>query len=381
MSDIRTLDDVFEMRASTPPVSMAEFMKTQKDKKILLYGSGAFGRENLALFRRYGVEPYAFLDRGAEPGMEKMGIPVYHPDDPKLQPDFRRLCQVFISITLPKKAMNEVQSDLSGWGYQNVAPVQFITARQVKFDDSAEENPAEEYFRLRKERMERVLELMSDEESRETFLSCVGGHLLRDYASCAETDWPCQYFDAGVSLPKGFGCFVDCGAYTGDSLEAVLHYCNKLDTYIAFEPILNNFEKLSKTMSKLSDRVGCAFLYPCGVSDRTGAERFSLAASSSAVNENGELLPIVKLDDVLKNVPVTFLKMDIEGSELGAIRGAKELICRQRPDLAISVYHAVNHFWDIPYMIHEIVPDYRFYLRAHTPASLETVVYCTCGER
>lgn len=374
---VQMLDEIFTARISNPPVGLAEFMESQKDKTILLYGAGAFGRENLSLFRKYGVEPFAFLDCNAEPGMERMGIPVYKPDDPELSLDYRKSVQVYISITLPKRIISGIQNDLKQLGYQNVSPVQIITAHQVCYDDSKEENPGTEYFKSRKDRIESVLKLMEDSESRETFLSCIKGHLLRDYTSYKETDFPCQYFDAGVPLNKGFGGFVDCGAYIGDSLETLLRYCDRLDTYIAFEPVLDNFEMLSKNTDKFIDRIGKGFLYPCGVSDRTGVERFSIAASSSTVDENGELLPIIKIDDVLKNVPVTCLKMDIEGSEPMALRGAAELIRTQKPDLEISVYHSVNHFWDIPYIIHEMVPEYKFYLRSHTPASLESVLYCT----
>lgn len=377
--DIGTLDEIFSLRAANPPVSLAEFMKLQKAKTILLYGAGAFGSENCSMFQRYGIRPFAFLDRNAKPDMQKLGIPVYHPDDPQLSREFRQECQVYISITLPKRNMDAIRNDLSRWGYRSVEPVQYITARQVCFDDSKQENPNKEYFRSRRNRMETALELMGDTESRMTFLSSVRGHLLRDYRGCVETEHPCQYFDAGVTLPKGLECFVDCGAYTGDSLETILRYRDSLDTYIAFEPIIDNFTALSKTADKLAGRIGSAFLYPCGVSDHTGVDRFSISASSSTIDENGELLPIVKIDDVIKNVAVTFLKMDIEGSEPMALRGAENLLQQHRPDLAISVYHAANHFWDIPCMLHEIVPEYKFYLRAHTPASLESVLYCSCG--
>lgn len=378
--NIKTLDEIFDYRAVKPPIGLAEFMNAQKNKTILLYGAGAFGRENLGLFRRYGVEPYAFLDRNAVPGMERMGVPVYRPDDANLSSDLKESAFVYISITLPKRIMAEIMKDLSDWGYKNISPVQIVTAHQVVYDDIKEENPGTEYFKLRKKKIETAYRLMSDDESRETFLSCVKGHLLRDYSSYKETDYPCQYFDAGVPLKKGFGGFVDCGAYNGDSLEMILKYCDKIDTYIAFEPILDNFYMLSESTNKYIDRISTGFLYPCGVSDRTGVERFSIEASSSTIDENGELLPIIKMDDVLKNVPITFLKMDIEGSEPLALQGASELIRTQRPDLAISVYHSVNHFWDIPCMIHDLVPEYKFYLRAHTPASLESVLYCTCEE-
>lgn len=373
------LDNILEERRSDPPVTLAEYMETLRGQTILLYGAGAFGRENLGLFRHYGIEPAAFLDRNAKPGEEKMGVPVYHPDDDRLTPEFRNSCQIYISITLPKRTMGAIKQDLARWGYGGVKAVQSITARQVRFEGAEQENPPEAYVIGQKDKIRLALSLMSDEESVQTYLSCVRAHLLRRYEDCVETDYPCQYFEAGVPLKKGFSCLVDCGAYTGDCLDAVLGRCGSLQTYVAFEPILDNFTLLSKTVDQYGDKIKNAYLFPCGVSDRTGTAHFTLAASASTMSEQGEsILPIITLDDALKQVPATMLKMDIEGAEPAALRGAMRMVQCQEPDLAISVYHAANHFWDIPCMIHRFDPHYKFYLRSHTPATLESVLYCTC---
>lgn len=373
------LERIFELRKSDPPIKMAEYMETLKGQEIVLYGAGAFGCENLELFQKYGIRPVAFLDRNAKPDEKKMGIPVYHPDDDLLTEGFRAKCQVYISITLSKPGMDRIKQDLSKWGYRKVKEVQSITARQVMFEGSDDENPSEAYVTAQKEKIHLALSLMNDEESIRTYLSCVRAHLLRQYDDCIETDYPCQYFEAGVPLKNDLSCFVDCGAYTGDCLDAAIGRCGSIQTYIAFEPILGNFALLSQKVDKCDSSIQTAYLYPCGVSDRTGTAHFTLAASASAMSDQGEcILPIITIDDAIKQVPATFVKMDIEGAEPAALRGAEQLIQRQTPDLAISVYHAANHFWDIPCMIHAIDPNYKFYLRSHTPATLESVLYCTC---
>lgn len=372
------LERIFELRRENPPIGMAEHMETLKRQTIVLYGAGAFGRENLSLFRRYGVQPIAFLDKNAGPNEEKMGIPVYHPDDSRLTREFRADCQVYISITLPKHIMNQVKQDLAQWGYCKVKEVQTITARQVLFEGSAEENPSESYIAAQKEKINFALSLMNDEESIQTYLSCVRAHLLRQYENCIETDYPCQYFEAGVPLKNDFSCLLDCGAYTGDCLDAVLGRCGSIQTYIAFEPIQKNFAALSQKVDQCGG-IQTSYLFPCGVSAQTGTACFTQAASASSISDQGEsILPVITLDDAVKRVPATFIKMDIEGAEPAALQGAVNLIQRQAPELAISVYHAANHFWDIPCMIHKLNPDYKFYLRSHTPATLESVLYCTC---
>ena len=81
------------------------------------------------------------------------------------------------------------------------------------------------------------------------------------------------------------------------------------------------------------------------------------------------------MDDHLQGEAVSFIKMDIEGAERGALRGAEQLIRRYRPDLAICVYHSISDLFEIPLYIHSIVPEYRLYLRHHTPVFCETVCY------
>ena len=81
------------------------------------------------------------------------------------------------------------------------------------------------------------------------------------------------------------------------------------------------------------------------------------------------------MDDHLQGEAVSFIKMDIEGAERAALRGAEQLIRRCRPDLAICVYHSISDLFEIPLYIHSIVPEYRLYLRHHTPVFCETVCY------
>ena len=74
---------------------------------------------------------------------------------------------------------------------------------------------------------------------------------------------------------------------------------------------------------------------------------------------------IVRLDDALQGETVTFIKMDIEGSEVAALRGTEEILRTQKPQLAICVYHKTSDFWEIPFLICEANPNYKLYLRHH----------------
>lgn len=72
---------------------------------------------------------------------------------------------------------------------------------------------------------------------------------------------------------------------------------------------------------------------------------------------------------------VDFIKMDIEGSELSALKGAESTIRKFRPTLAISVYHQFSDFWEIPQWINSLQLGYKFYLGHYTIHAEETVLY------
>ena len=95
-----------------------------------------------------------------------------------------------------------------------------------------------------------------------------------------------------------------------------------------------------------------------------------------------ERLPIRTIDTFLSagTVPrVDFLKMDVEGSELEALRGAEGTLRRYKPKLAISVYHKFSDLFEIPFFIEKLGLGYRFYLDHYTIHAEETVLYAAVG--
>ena len=80
------------------------------------------------------------------------------------------------------------------------------------------------------------------------------------------------------------------------------------------------------------------------------------------------------LDDMIDE-KVSFIKLDIEGAEYKALLGARRIIKTYKPKLAICVYHRHDDLCRLPMLIHEMVPDYKFYLRHHHPNEWDTVLY------
>ena len=78
----------------------------------------------------------------------------------------------------------------------------------------------------------------------------------------------------------------------------------------------------------------------------------------------------------------TFFKLDIEGAEPGALEGAGPILQRNRPILAVSVYHAQGHPWQIALQLGELLPrGYRYYLRAYSQEGFDLVLYAVPEER
>ena len=72
-----------------------------------------------------------------------------------------------------------------------------------------------------------------------------------------------------------------------------------------------------------------------------------------------------------------FIKMDIEGSELSALRGAESSIRRWQPKLAISLYHRPEDFFSIPLWIDALGVGYRLFLDHYSIHNEETVLYAS----
>lgn len=70
-----------------------------------------------------------------------------------------------------------------------------------------------------------------------------------------------------------------------------------------------------------------------------------------------------------------FIKMDIEGAEMKALKGAEQTLIKFRPQLAISIYHSNNDMQDIPIYLHNILKNYIFKIGQYSPDNDETILY------
>jgi len=186
-----------------------------------------------------------------------------------------------------------------------------------------------------------------------------------------------QYFDLPYFKPQKNEFFIDAGGYNGDSTQ---HFFNWLGDFcgksIIFEPSAIQYEVCKNNMQNYDN----VKVINKGLWHKKETLKFCNNSSASYINSNGEeTIEAVSLDEELKDEkePVTFIKMDIEGAELNALKGAEQTIRKCKPKLAICIYHKPEDVWEIPSLLLEFVPDYKFYIRHYDFHHIETVLYAS----
>lgn len=172
--------------------------------------------------------------------------------------------------------------------------------------------------------------------------------------------------------------FVDSGCCNLRSSLALREHCPKVKKVYAFEPDPENYETCQR--NKIKYHFPEVEMFPFGTWSEEQVLHFSANPEdpgTSCVSETGEItIPVKTIDEVVAGKePVTFIKMDIEGSELESLKGAKNTIQRDKPKLAICIYHKPEDMTEIPLYIKSLVPEYKFYIRHHSNSYAETVLY------
>ena len=173
--------------------------------------------------------------------------------------------------------------------------------------------------------------------------------------------------------------YLDGGAYIGDTIQLLNELLHGPCKYIyAFEPNDENFKTMKDSVKKYGEKVCCI---NSGLDDCDGIVSFLKADAGSRVSADGtEEIMVLDAGEFLsgltENIP-TFIKLDIEGKEPEVINAMDAFIKKNRPDLAVSVYHKLEDLWEIPLQIHRINPDYKIYLRHQSNYFTETVCYAT----
>lgn len=188
-----------------------------------------------------------------------------------------------------------------------------------------------------------------------------------------------QYFDLPYLLYEEDEVFVDGGSCDGMSSVRFVEQCGgKYEKIYCFEPDRQNIERLKQNFK--SRNIENYEIIDKGLwNERQELIFVANGAANSHITKvggnNAEKIQVTSLDDILCGQRVSFIKMDIEGSEYKALQGAKRTIAEYKPKLAICVYHKPEDIWELPGLVLDIRPDYKLYFRHYSSRSIETIMY------
>lgn len=218
-----------------------------------------------------------------------------------------------------------------------------------------------DFLTLHYNELERVYHMLADEQSRLVFKNVVRSKLTGEIP---------PLFECASSVEEAWGLFqltekeryLDLGAYTGDTVERFLRFTNGHYQQIwAVEPDHKNFKRLLQNTDNLLN-VQC---FNCCVDADSGERRYSMdgGRKSHALKNGGEMISAVTVDELLDGAPVSLIKMDVEGMEAAALRGAAGTIRKYKPSMQVSAYHRSEDLFALPLLVEQIRPGAKVYLR------------------
>ena len=336
-----------------------------RDLPVIIFGAGETARGVSRHLFSFGIEVAGFAvdENYYKPGQTYLNRPVYNFSELAAQPDKYIFVLGVGDLHDGGKRVEKFLSDDGLTKY--VFPVYMFESIRYNF------------IREREKKFAETLDWLEDDFSKLTMKNYLKMLLTNDYTFNLEISAPNQYFNELTEPVRG-GVFVDCGAFRGDTIEEFVDWSGgSYKKIFAFEPDPTNFSELKKFVrEKNFENVS---IFNCGVGEKKSRLTFSSnEGTSSKVSADGDIsVDVEKIDDIVKGAPVNFIKMDIEGSELSALKGAAQTIIKNKPVLAICAYHKSEDLITLPQYIKSLRDDYKLYLRKHGfyTTHVESVLY------
>jgi len=355
----------------------------QCNGKCVIFGAGNMGHRAYAALQSMGIQPLLFADNNPMLWEKSVdGTPILSPEDAAEL--FGQDAVFFIAIRNENHWYRETFNQLQQLGCAHISSSEPIAWR---FPDRFPpfllyDLPHNLYAHA--EEVSRVSRLWADEESVAEYAAQIQLRALGDPSGLSAPEIEESYILSGVFQLGQDDVLLDCGAYDGDTIRNLIDKQVQFEKIEAVEADSHSFARLADFVSALepefSNRIR---LHQCAVGSRRGTVRFDDTGSVDAkVSDKGRILiEMVPIDVMFATKRVSMIKMDIEGGEYDALIGAQNVIQRDRPILAICIYHTQEDIWRIPLLINKLCPEHRMYLKAYCGDGIQTVVYAVPPER
>ncbi|MDR1091351.1 MAG: hypothetical protein LBL79_09770, partial [Prevotella sp.] len=267
------------------------------DRKVFLYGAGNIGKQLCEFLESQGIKVVCFLDKKEN----SSSIGALRVVNPFVEAIEKTDSIVIVSIFNRDVDYLSVKEQLLDIGFNEVISfIEFYPYISKTFGDWYWLSSNKDYLQD-EEALRSVNDLWSDDLSREIFSAIIAARKLDKYELLPQK-YPIedQYLSSDIPL-KNYSKFIDCGAFDGDTLDAMENKGIRYEKIYAFEPDLQNFSKLAAKVKKYHQQ---AILFPCGVASSTQLLRFdSGVGEGSAISESGNsVVQCIALDDVLINI-------------------------------------------------------------------------------
>lgn len=360
-------------------------LATRGTRGLVLVGAGNLGRRTLRGLRALGVEPLAFADNDRSRwGGALDGVPIVAPADAvAANPDAAFVVCIWRAGATERYGAH--REALAALGCRTVTHAGFLFWRHPNvflphYAMSRPEHVLDEAHRVRA-----AFGLWADDASRREYVAQLRWRLHLDFDVL-----PDPLPETGMYYPDDLyrlgpdETVVDCGVFDGDTLRSTLrHAGGNVARAIGFEPDALSRERALAWRDTLPPEVrGRVEIRPQAVGAVAGRIRFGTTGTpSSTTADDGVAVECVTLDSALDGVRPTFMKLDIEGAELDAITGARALIARHAPIVAVCAYHVQAHPWQLPLALRACAPSYRFWLRPYGLEVWDLVCYAVPRDR
>ena len=372
-------------------LTMEQFKESIRYKKTIVFGAGEYC---MRFLNRLSEEDVKYISCVIDNDKEKQGgsifgIPVCVPDELAHMKPEDTIVVIAIENNIP-----QLYDQVLEYGEFTIAAVRIL------INDILSQVAKELYDG--KEQIEKVRELLYDDRSKWIYDETIKRRLL--YGECDFSDLIVRG-DAEYRVPIVYSkhkpkdeIIIDCGAYNGDTLKKFVEtYGYSLKKIYAFECMEESIEQLENTMSQVNNRAYAPemVLMPYALGDRDCTMKFAKtnkpngsflvdnrAFAQKALWESEYVeVPVTSLDKVIpKDEKITFIKMDIEGSEYATLHGAEKIITTHKPILAVSIYHSGEDYYRLALYLKELVPEYKFAVRHHNKNHCDTDLYCWVEE-
>lgn len=362
-------NNLFSSKITTPTPSF---------HSVLIYGAGHTGQRVATCLQAQNIKVEAFLDRCAKPNQELNSLPVRMPTEVTSLTHL----PVIVAVFNPHRHARfcEIADTLKKEGFLSVYSIEqyYLSHPQYFKDIYWLTNPL--FYVANRPAVEAADALWSDDKSRQLYRSLLSHRVLG--TDTLPTPTPhLQYIPDDVPMLPPPYRFVDIGAFDGDTLSVLKKQKGLFESIFAFEPDMNNFNALAKrvqTEGPFASGVTC--LFPCGAGKTCGTVSFVQDGSEAAKvctmdTAHAIQIPVVSIGSVLYNAKPNYIKIDVEGFEEASLLGLKELIERDRPMLAVCVYHKPSDIFKLPLLLSSWNYPAHFYLRLHGEHTFETVLY------